>query len=86
MNQILEQWLHQAEINDDFSQYLYETWGKLKPCMVLYIYCGFVVHIPLTHWGRVTHVYIGSLTQSVQIMAYRLIGAKPLSEPMLEYN
>ena len=33
----------------------------------------------LTHWGRVTHI------SSVQITACRLAGAKPLSEPMLEY-
>ena len=40
----------------------------------------------LTHWGRVTHIY-ASVNQSslVQIMACRLVGAKPLSEPMLEY-
>ena len=38
----------------------------------------------LTHWGRVTHICVGKLTL-VQIMACRLNGAKPLSEPMLEY-
>ena len=36
------------------------------------------------HWGRVTHICISKLTL-VQIMACRLAGAKPLSEPMLEY-
>ena len=31
----------------------------------------------LTHWGRVTHIYVGKLT---------IIGsAKPLSEPALEF-
>ena len=37
----------------------------------------------LTHWGRVyASVNLPSL---LQIMAWRLAGAKPLSEPMLEY-
>ena len=39
----------------------------------------------LTHWGRVTHICVSDLTTLVQIMACRLVGAKPLSEPMLEY-
>ena len=40
----------------------------------------------LTHWGRVTHIYASvNKPASVQIMACRLDGAKPLSEPMLEY-
>ena len=38
----------------------------------------------LTHWGRVTHIGVGKLSL-VQIMACHLDGAKPLSEPMLEY-
>ena len=38
----------------------------------------------LTHWSRVTHWCVGKLSL-VQIMACRLDGAKPLSEPMLEY-
>ena len=33
----------------------------------------------LTHWGRVTHISL------VQTMAWHLVGAKPLSEPVLEY-
>ena len=37
----------------------------------------------LTHWGRVTHICVDK--SLVQIMACRLIGAKPLSEPMLDY-
>ena len=39
----------------------------------------------LTHWGRVTHICVGNLTILVQIMACRLAGSKPLSEPMMEY-
>ena len=39
----------------------------------------------LTHWGRVTHICISDLTIIFQIMACRLVGAKPLSEPMLNY-
>ena len=40
----------------------------------------------LTHWGRVTYIFASLIWPSlVQIMACRLDGAKPLSEPMLEY-
>ena len=40
----------------------------------------------LTHWGRVTHIYASVKQPSLfQIMACRLVGAKPLSSPMLEY-
>ena len=41
--------------------------------------------ICLTHWGRVMHICFSKKKTFVQIMAFRLIGAKPLSEPMLEY-
>ena len=54
-------------------------WGWMMP-----IYCI----SKLTHWGRVTHIYVcvGKLTIIlVQIMACRLNGVKPLSEPVLEY-
>ena len=37
----------------------------------------------LTHWGRVTHICV--LASLVQIMVCRLVGAKPLSKPKLEY-
>ena len=40
----------------------------------------------LTHWGRVTLICVGKLTIIVSIMACRLVGAKPLSEPMLAYH
>ena len=45
------------------------------------------VFICLTHWGRGTHIYMchQSRPSLVQIMACRLFGAKPLSEPMLDY-
>ena len=39
----------------------------------------------LTHWGRVTHICVGNLTIIGQIMACRLVGTKPSSEPTLEY-
>ena len=40
----------------------------------------------LTHWGWLTHLYASAGYPSlVQIMACRLNGAKPLSEPTLEY-
>ena len=39
----------------------------------------------LTHWGRMTHICVSKLSSLVQIMACRLVGAKPLSEAMLEY-
>ena len=37
----------------------------------------------LTNWGRVTHMRQWIMSTLVQIMACRLIGAKPLYEPML---
>ena len=39
-------------------------------------------YVLLTHWGRVTHICVSELSL-VQIMACRLVGAKPLSEPLL---
>ena len=39
----------------------------------------------LTHWGRVTHICVGKKTSLVPMMACGLVGAKPLSEPMLKY-
>ena len=39
----------------------------------------------LTHWGRVTHLCVSNFPSLVQIMACRLVSAKPLSKPMLEY-
>ena len=43
----------------------------------------------LTHWGRMTHIRIYASVDWTIIgskMACRLVGAKPLSEPMLEYR
>ena len=40
---------------------------------------------PLTHWGQVTHKCISKLTIIGSDMTRCLAGAKPLSEPMLEY-
>ena len=38
----------------------------------------------LTHWGQV--IYVSVIQPSfVQITACRLVDAKPLSEPMMEY-
>ena len=39
----------------------------------------------LTHWGQVTHICISKKTSLVQAMACRLVGAKPLPEPMQDY-
>ena len=39
----------------------------------------------LTHWGRVIHLRQQTRPSLVQIMACRLIGTKPSSEPMLAY-
>ena len=40
----------------------------------------------LTHWnGRVTQICVSKLKALVQIIVSHLVGAKPLSEPMLEY-
>ena len=38
-------------------------------------------HVLLTHWGK---LFI--ISSVIQIMACHLTGAKPLSEPMLEYS
>ena len=40
---------------------------------------------PLTHWGRVTHICVSKWSSLIQIMDCRLVGAKPLSVPMLAY-
>ena len=37
----------------------------------------------LTHWGRVTHIASVNKISLVQIMACRLVGTKPLPEPLL---
>ena len=37
------------------------------------------------HWGRVTHICVSKLTIIGSDNGCRLIGAKPLSEPMLKY-
>ena len=39
----------------------------------------------LTHWGRVTHICVSKITIIGSVKACRLDGAKPLSEPMLEF-
>ena len=41
----------------------------------------------LTDWGRMTHICVKiNKPPLVQIMACRLVGAKPLSEPMQDYR
>ena len=45
-----------------------------------------MLFVPLTHWDRVTHIWVGKQTSIVQILACRLDGAKSLSEPMLGYH
>ena len=44
-------------------------------------YCMSVI----THWGRVTYMRQQTRSSLVQIMACRLFGPKPLSEPMLSH-
>ena len=39
----------------------------------------------LTHWGQVTHIGVGKITTIGSDKACRLNGAKPLSEPEMEY-
>ena len=41
--------------------------------------------IQLTHLPLVTHICVSELSQSVQVMACRLFGTKPLPEPILVY-
>ena len=61
-----------------------------KPLLADPVHC-FIYAAPrgdkLTHWGRVMHIASVKLlpVSLVQIMACRLVGARPLSEPMLEY-
>ena len=45
---------------------------------------NFIARRPVKTWGRVTHICVNKLSSLVQIMACRLAGAKPLSEPMPE--
>ena len=58
------------------------------PVQLLIFVMPFSSGVCLTHWGWVTHICVSNLTitgWTAQIMACRLAGAKPLSEPMLEY-
>ena len=44
-----------------------------------------IISIELTQWGRITHICVSDITIMLQTRACRLVGAKPLSEPMLGY-
>ena len=58
----------------------YATWVLLK-CMKICVTLAPV----LTHWGWVTHIRVSvNLPSSVQILACRLVSAKPLSKQMLK--
>ena len=67
--------------------------GLSKDFMIFYprpvLACGYCHRLQrwkiawLTHWGRVTHVWVSKLT--IIGSDNGLTGAKPLSEPMLEY-
>ena len=48
--------------------------------IVLILYLQNVVHFVLTHLPQVPHICVGKLGQH-----WRMVGAKPLIEPMLEY-
>ena len=52
--------------------------------IVLHTHCALLWIFGLTHWGRVTHICVSKFPSLVQIMACRLVGAKSLSEPVLE--
>ena len=39
----------------------------------------------LIHWGRAMHICVSKMNTIGWVNALRLVGAKPLSEPMLEY-
>ena len=63
-------------------------------CMLKNIRAGYIIYVVafsfsmrafLAHWGRLTPICVGNKTSLVQIMACRLVGAKSLSETMLEY-
>ena len=72
----------QRNINRNWDIFIQENHlkmssGKYQPfCLALDV---------LTHWGRVTHYVSVNYPSLVQIMPCCLVGAKPLSEPMLEY-
>ena len=52
----------------------------IESFIVLVIYFQNVGHFVLTHLPQVPHICVGKLG-----LHWRLVGAKPLSEPMLEY-
>ena len=46
------------------------------------------IHLLLTSWGPVTHIYIGKMGHHwlMHWKAYRIFGTKPLPEPMFTYR
>ena len=58
----------------------------LKAKLLSTLWCVKWIYVStLTLWGWVMYICIGKPTIMVQIMACRLVGTKPLSEPILEY-
>ena len=69
------------------SQIRTETkiWVHLKDVPWAIVFWQYLLpRCTLTHWGRVTHICAGKLIIIGSDKACRLIGAKPLSEPMLD--
>ena len=52
----------------------------------IHAFCNKIKHEKaLTHWGRVTHIYVSKLNIMDSDNACRLAGTKPSSEPMQKY-
>ena len=56
-----------------------------KEMELMFINNGVTIFFVLTHWGRVMYMRQQTNHHLVQIMACRLLSAKPLFESMQEY-
>ena len=75
-----EWYMRQHKANDMES---HDIWLFVSLAWPVTWYVGSCAPV-LTHWDRTTHLCVNKLT-IIRIMACRLNGAKPLSDPMLEY-
>ena len=69
-----------------FNAHYTLQWFSMPDMVALSNLLNSVLICVLNHWGGVMHIYTSvNYPSLVQIMACRLVGAKPLSGPMLEY-
>ena len=80
-----------------YSMDIYDHCSNIPVCKNLVFFSTIslrndLVHVYITwpatclaHWSRVPHICVSKLSIIGSIMACSLVGAKPLSEPMLEY-